>query len=79
MIVGDILTPLLILIHVIWDKTHGGFRGIVLQIFGAFSAGTAINLFVYSNLFEIPKAMAFLGCLIVAAIFYGAAIGRRRR
>lgn len=42
-IVGDVVTAILIVADVTWDKKHGTFRGFWLQILGALCVGWVLN------------------------------------
>lgn len=69
-IVGDVLTVVMVVIHIIAHKTKGNFRGIWLQILGAFCVGWDINLLL--NMRSAPMnpigAIVFVGFL--AVLFY---------
>lgn len=76
-LVGDILTGVLNVIHIVNHKTHGSFRGIWFQIFGALFVGWEINLLL--NIQSAPinptGAIVFVGFL--AVLFY--VLGREKR
>jgi len=69
-IVGDILTGVLIVVHIIWHKKQGSFRRIWLQILGALFVGWDINLLL--NIRSAPMNpygdIVFVGFL--AVLFY---------
>lgn len=77
-IAGDILTGVLVVIHIISRKQQGDFRGIWLQILGAFCVGWEINLLL--NIRSAPMnptvAIVFVGFLTVLLYVLG---GRRRK
>lgn len=78
-IVGDILTTVLVLMHIIWDKKHGSLRGIWLQVLAALCVGWAINLLL--NVRSAPRDPfpAILCITFFAVMFYVIAGVRRKR
>lgn len=78
-IVGDILTPILVFMHFIWDKKHGGLRGIWLQALGAFCVGWAVNLLLNVRTAPIDPYPAILCVTFFAVMFYVIAGSRRKK
>ena len=77
-IIGDVLTGVLVLIHIVSHKRQGDFRGFWLQIAGAFCIGWEVNL-----LFNIRSApMNPIGAIVIvgllAGLFYVLAKVRRK-
>jgi len=78
-IVGDILTPVLVLIHFIWDKKHGGFRGFWLQILGAVCVGWASNLLLNVRTAPMNPLPVIICVAFFAVLFYVLGGVRRRK
>lgn len=78
-IVGDILTGVLVVIHIISHKKQGSFRGIWLQIVGALCVGWEINLLL--NIRSAPMsptaAIVFVGFLAVLFYVLGGLRGKK--
>jgi hypothetical protein len=78
-VLGDILTPLLIVFHIVWDKIHGNFRGLWLQIVGAIFAGWAVNLIFNANSAPMNPAAPISIVALLTFVFYIWAFNRRRK
>jgi hypothetical protein len=78
-IVGDIITPVLILIHIIWDKKHGDFRGLWLHILGAVCVGWDSNLLLNVNTAPMNPWSIILCVAFFAVLFYVLAGLRRSK
>lgn len=77
---GDILFPVLVITHLLWDWKHGGFRGIVVQILGALCVGTILNAIVNLRGYDADRVVTMIVIYgILAFLFYRWAWARRHR
>lgn len=77
---GDILFPVLVIIHLLWDWKHGGFRGIVVQILGALCVGTLLNAIVNPRGYDANHTATIIVIYgILTLLFYRWAWARRHR
>lgn len=67
---GEIFTPILILVTILWDWKQRNFRGIVLQSLCALCAGTVLNAIVNLRLHPNSAIKTLILYLILMVGFY---------